>query len=130
MHTDLMSKRVLILCDHDALYAVIELQLSSLPEAQAIWIESGWPQGQLDQFLQDNFDLMIVASISPAKDPIALLSKMPLPVRVGDAPVLVISEQPSRPESEDQITYLNFPFDIDQLTHTVRKILDKRPKSD
>jgi hypothetical protein len=36
MNTHLMSRKVLILCDYDALYAAVELQLSSLPEAQII----------------------------------------------------------------------------------------------
>jgi hypothetical protein len=60
-------------------------------------------------------------------DPVAVLSRVSLLDSVGRTPLLIISEQPSRSESDDKITYLNFPFDIDQLTGTVRQILDNRP---
>jgi hypothetical protein len=49
---------------------------------------------------------------------------------VGQVPVLIISEQPSRPESDDLITYLNFPFDMDDLNRTVVDILEKRSSFD
>ncbi len=130
MNTHLMSRKVLILCDYDALYAAVELQLSSLPEAQVIRLKSNTSSEPTEVLPTDNADLMIVATVSPAKDPMALLSRASLLNRVGETPVLIISEQPSRPESDDKITYLNFPFDIDQLSGTVKDILDKCPPTD
>ena len=130
MNTHLMSRKVLILCDYDALYAAVELQLSSLPEARVIRLKSHSSSVPTEALPADNVDLMIVAAVSPAKDPMALLSKASLLNRVGETPVLIISEQPSRPESDDKITYLNFPFDIDQLSGTVKGILDKCPPTD
>jgi hypothetical protein len=60
----------------------------------------------------------------------SILSKASLLNCVGEVPVLIISEQPSRPESDDRITYLNFPFDMDDLNITVVEILEKRSGSD
>ena len=130
MNRHLMSRKVLILCDYDALYAAVELQLGSLPEAQVIRLKSNSPSESPGAVPAKNVDLMIVATVSPVKDPMALLSKASLLNRVGETPVLIISEQPSRPESDDKITYLNFPFDIDQLSGTVKEILDKCPPTD
>lgn len=126
----LAGKTVLILCDHDALYAAIELELSRLLEAYIIRLDldqAAWPP---DRLLTENVDLFIVATAASNNDPLALLAKAALRGRVRDIPVLIISEQPSRPESVDKITYLNFPFDLDQLTGTVGEILDRHPQVD
>ncbi len=127
MTTDLAGKTVLILCDHDALYAAIELELNRLLEAQIIRLEPDQSACQTDHFLTENVDLLIVATVAPHNDPMALLSKAALPGQVGEIPVLIVSEQPSRSESDDKITYLNFPFDMDQLTQTVEEILERHP---
>ncbi len=119
-----MSKTVLILCDYDALYAAIELQLSRLLEARLVRYETPVAVRSADRRPTSEFDLVIVASVSPTADPVLMLRRASLADRVGKTPVLVISEHPSRSESDDKITYLNFPFDIDQLSGTVRQILD------
>ena len=125
MTTDLMSNTVLILCDYDALYAAIELQLGRLLEARLVRLEPAVANGSPAFRADEDFALMIVATVSATVDPVLALSRASLLDRMGKTPVLVISEQPSRPESDDKITYLNFPFDIDQLTVTVKSILDK-----
>lgn len=127
MTTDLAGKTVLILCDHDALYAAVELELNRLLEAQIIRLEPDQSACQTDHLLTENVDLLIVATVAPHNDPMALLSKAALPGQVGEIPVLIVSEQPSRSESDDKITYLNFPFDMDQLTRTVEEILERHP---
>lgn len=123
MTTNLAGKTVLILCDYDALYAAIELELSRLLEVRIIRLESDQDACQKDRLLADSVDLLIVATVAPNNDPMAVLSKAALLNQVGIMPVLVISEQPSRPESADKITYLNFPFDLDQLTLVVKAML-------
>ncbi len=129
MTADSIGKSILVLCDYDALYMAIELKLSSLPEVHVIRHDSIPTEQYKGQSPVGNIDLMIVATVSPTCDPMSLLFRASLLGRVGEVPVLVISEQPSRPESDGMITYLNFPFDMDELTHTVREILDKRPQS-
>ncbi len=136
MTTDVMSTPISVLCDYDALYAAIELKLSALPHVHVIRLESnpvdrpenGQPMRNLAGEIARNPALIIVASIPPINDPMSLLSRTSLRDQVGQAPVLVISEQPSRPESDDRITYLNFPFDMDDLTQTAMEILNRRPQ--
>jgi hypothetical protein len=126
MTSDLISKSVLVLCDYDALYAAIELKLSIIPEAKVTrrrTNQAGRPKGS---FPAENFDLIIVATASPKSDPLSMLSKTSLLDRVGKSPLLIISEQSTRSESDEDITYLNFPFDMDELTRTVAQIFSRR----
>lgn len=125
MKTDAMSKEVYVLCDHDALYTAIELKLSGIPQVHVLRRGSN-PANQLDKGPSAaELGLIIVAPAPPISDPMSILSKASLLNCVGEVPVLIISEQPSRPESDDKITYLNFPFDMDDLNNTVVEILEK-----
>lgn len=128
MMTDVMSKQVHVLCDYDALYAAIELKLSGLPQVRVIRLDSLSPEHSNNGRFAG--DLIIVAPVPPINDPMYILSRASLLDQVGQVPVLIISEQPSRSESDDRITYLNFPFDMDDLNCTVVDILEKRSCSD
>ena len=130
MTTDVISKVALILCDYDALYTAIELKLSGLPDVQVTRLNLAPTGPRRDLRPDGDFDLIIVATVSPTGDPLSILSRASLLGRVGEVPVLIISERPSSPESDDRITYLNFPFDMDELTYTVRGILDKHSPTD
>ena len=127
MTADLLSKTVLILCDYDALYAAIELQLSRLSGTRLIRLEPDTANQLADNRSGAAFDLMIMATVSPVADHVAVLTQASQLNQMGQKPVLIISEQPSRPESDDKITYLNFPFDMDQLAYPVSAILDNHP---
>ncbi len=127
MTLDLMNNQVLVLCDHDALYAAIQLKLTSLSEVRVTRLESAPPEQQENQSGLADFDLIIVATLSAIGDPDYALSKAPLPFRRLETPVLIISECPSRADSGDKITYLNFPFDLDELALTVSTILARHP---
>ena len=130
MTTDLANPKVLILCDYDALYSAIELKLSRLPEMDVIRLGTEPTDRQIEQLRREGCRLMIVATVSTSHDPMSILSRAALLDRVGETPVLIISEQPSRPESDDKITYLNFPFDLDQLPPTVKDILSEGYSAD
>ncbi len=124
-----MSKEVYVLCDHDALYTAIELKLSGLPQVHVLRREPNPATPPDKPHPTVESDLIIVAPVPPISDPMTILSKASLLSCIGEVPVLIISEQPSRPESDDKITYLNFPFDIDDLNNTVLEILEKRSAS-
>ncbi len=118
------QSQVLVWCDHDALYSAIELKLGSLPRVCVLRLAPTFDP--LPAPLPWHHSaMMILATIAPAADPRSLLAQVPWRGEVQDMPVLVISERPSRAESEDKITYLNFPFDLDELTTTVQGILDR-----
>jgi hypothetical protein len=130
MMTDVMSKRIHVLCDYDALFAAIELKLYGLPQVHVIRLDPTPVEPPENGRSTSESDLIIVAPVPPINDPMSILSRASLLSHVGEVPVLIISELPSRPESDDKITYLNFPFDLDDLNNTVAGILEKRPESD
>ncbi len=126
MLPDMKSSQVYVLCDYDALYAAIELKLSCLSNVHVIRLETSAADSSGNGHVVEVFDLLIVAPVPPINDPISTLSRASLLDHLGRVPVLIISEQPSKPESDDKITYLNFPFDMDGLTDTVAGILERR----
>ena len=128
MTTDVMRTLISVLCDYDALYSAIQLKLSVLPHVHVVRLAAGLPARPDANPVTDESDLIIVASISPINDLVSVLSRASLGDCVGRVPVLVISEQPSRPESDDRITYLNFPFDLDDLTHITMELVDEHPQ--
>ena len=103
MKTNVMSKEVYVLCDHDALNTAIELKLSGLPQVHVLRRESN-PATQPDEGRPTaKSDLIIVAPVPPISDPMSILSRASL-LSCVEVPVLIISEQPSRLESDDKIT--------------------------
>jgi hypothetical protein len=126
MTTDVISIQISVLCDYDALFSAIELKLSALPHVRVSRLESNRAGRPDTGRPTDEFGLIIVAPNPPINDAMAMLARTSLLNQVGQVPVLIISEQPSRPESDDLITYLNFPFDMDDLTDTVAGILEER----
>lgn len=125
MTNDVIGQSVLVLCDYDALYAAIELKLSTIPDVHVTRIKST----QAERPKPPAFDLIIVATASLKSDPLSMLSKTALLDRVGKSPLLIVSEQPTRFKSDADITYLNFPFDMDELTRTVGQILGRDAQS-
>jgi hypothetical protein len=60
---------------------------------------------------------------SPLNAPIVALARASLIRRVGQIPVLIISERPFLTDPEVQITHLSFPFNTDKLKESVSRIL-------
>ena len=118
-----MSNQVLVVCDYDPLYAAIELKLTGLPQVRVMRLDLTGADRPKSAPPADGFELIIVAPMPPINDPMSILSKASLLNQVGHVPVLIISEHPSRPESDDKIAYLNFPFDIDELPLAVSRTL-------
>lgn len=127
MATGLASNSILVLCDHDALFTAIELTLTLLPGLHVFRRVAGTASNQQRSGLSGaTADLVMVASAALTSDPFTMLSDAGLLALVGETPILILSERPTRAETGDRITYLNFPFDMDQLTATIQAILNKR----
>lgn len=88
-----------------------------------IRLEANVPRSPAGEHPAERFDLIIVASVSPIHNPLSILYHAALLQCIGQIPVLIISEQPSRPASDDKIIYLNFPFDLENLAEIVAGIL-------
>ena len=123
MGLGLGRKRVLILSDNEGLSRAIALNLDSCLEVKTARLEPKSQRHWRPQTDSDNFDLMIVAMSSPTSEPVVTLARASLAAQVGRVPLLIISDRPFDSTPEDQITHLDFPFDIDRLCYTVRKML-------
>ena len=68
-------------------------------------------------------DLLVVAASSPNCEPVVLLAQAGLAERIGQVPMLIISEQSFYANPETKIDHLHFPFGADELTDKVRELL-------
>ena len=118
-----LRKKILVLCDHDALYSAIEMKLSGLPQTSIKRSALNLAELKTALTLPEAVDLIILATVSPIADLAPALIDL-LPGSLVRKPlVMMISEHLFVPELGDRITFLNFPFDMDGLPLTVTKIL-------
>jgi hypothetical protein len=130
MMTDSLRKKILVLCDHDALYSAIEMKLSGLPQTSIVRSELTLSELTTSLTLFEDVDLIILATVSPMADRVPALVDLLLPdSQIGKPFVLIISERHFVPELDDRITLLDFPFDMDGLPLTVTKMLDGGPST-
>ncbi len=124
MMTDTLRKKILVLCDHDALYSAIEMKLGGFP--QFCIVRSALTLPELKNVLTPfaDVDLIILATVSPIADLVPALIDLLPDDHVGKPLVLIISEKFFVTELDDRITFLDFPFDMDGLPLTVTRILD------
>ena len=125
MITDTLRKKILVLCDHDALYSAIEMKLSVLPQTSVVRSALTLPEPTSAAPLFDDVDLIILATVSPMAELVPALIDLLPSSQIGKPLVLIISEHPSVPAPNDRITVLDFPFDMDGLPLTVTKILGR-----
>jgi hypothetical protein len=123
--TDTLRKKILVLCDHDALYSAIEMKLSGLPQACIVRSALTLPELKTALTPFEDVDLIILATVSPIADLVPALIDLLPDSHVGPPLVLIISEKFFVTELDDRITFLDFPFDMDGLPLTVTKMLDR-----
>lgn len=124
MSTDLAGKRVLVLSDNDGLSRAIELNLKHSHLKVVKLVPSSLGQ-QGNQAEVGDFDLIVVAMSSPTSEPVVALARTSLAERIGQVPLLIISDRPFHSDPDDQIIHLDFPFDIDGLHDKVQEILQR-----
>ena len=124
MAADLAGKRVLVLSDNDGLSRAIELNLKHSHLKVVKLVPSSLGQ-QGNQAEVGDFDLIVVAMSSPTSEPVVALARTSLAERIGQVPLLIISDRPFHSDPDDQIIHLDFPFDIDGLHDKVQEILQR-----
>jgi hypothetical protein len=124
-----LRKKILVLCDHDALYSAIEMNLTGIPQTSIKRSTLNLAELKTALTLPAAVDLIILATVSPIADLAAMLMDL-LPGNKIEKPlVMMISEHLFVPELGDRITFLNFPFDMDGLPLAVTKILGGGPST-
>ncbi len=132
MVADLAGKRVLVLSDNDGLSRAIELNLKQNNHLEVVRLALNSPgqrhlEGQRAETQNggEDFDLIVVAMSSPTSEPIVALARASLAGRIGQVPLLIISDRPFQSDPDDQILHLEFPFEIESLQDKVREILQR-----
>jgi hypothetical protein len=118
------GKRVIILSDNAKLSRAIELKLQCYPGLEIVKLVPGQRRSPVEI---GDCDLIVVAMSSSSSEPLVALAKVSLTGRIGQVPVLVISDRPFRADPDTRIAHLDFPFDIDKLPHKVRELLEGQP---
>jgi hypothetical protein len=120
MKVDLTGRKALIISDNGGLARVVELNLSIRLGMKVVKYEPGVGQeGKGGK--NGDLDLLVLAISSPAKEPIVELARASLVERIGQVPLLIISDRPFHSEPSDHIVHLDFPFGIEALETKVRE---------
>ncbi|MFN2291510.1 MAG: hypothetical protein ACK2UC_10005 [Anaerolineae bacterium] len=128
------EKRILVVSDYESLGRAIEINLAILPGVNVLRLHAGdsgvlraqgnagedW--GEIWKVAQDAH-LLIVAKGSLWDEPLVSMARIGLLECVGRLPLLIISDGPYRPVPEIQISYMSFPFEVEDLQRTVLELL-------
>ena len=125
MNVDLTGKKALIISDNGGLARVVELNLSI---RLGMHVSKYDPDAAVGDYSND-LDLLVLAISSPSKEPIVELARASLVERIGQVPLLIISDRPFHSEPGEPIVHLDFPFSIDALEIRVRDVLGKNRRS-
>jgi len=126
MLSKLEGKTAVVLSDNEGLSRVIELALEKYVRV----VRLPNPPGQVEAFNEPgDLHLIVLAMSSPASEPIIALARASLVNRIGQVPILIISDKPFQSNPADRIVHLNFPFTIDGLYTKVEEIMTDLPVS-
>lgn len=118
------GKRVIVLSDHNLITRAIELALDGsmkldlLSPAPDLLEASGGRRLKIP-----GCDLIVVAVSSPSTEPVVALVRSSLVDRIGQVPLLIISDRPFAAVPEAKISHLRYPFDPIRLRKRVCQIL-------
>lgn len=118
MGSDLRGKTILVLSDNDWLLRAIRLNLNAGLNARVLAPD--------DQDETDHADMIVIAMSRSFGEPLLALAQASLVQCVGQVPVLIISDRPFDPSPADGISYLAFPFQVEELRSTVMGLLEAR----
>jgi DNA-binding response OmpR family regulator len=119
---DLAGKRILVLSDNEGLSKAIELALSN-GHLEVVSFALSFTRQWKSEVEKGGFDLIVLAVSSLNSEPVVDVFMAALAEQIGQVPLLIISDGPSRSDLENQIFHLDFPFDIHALYDKVDEIL-------
>jgi len=115
--------RVIVVSDNDGLARAIHLNLKAYFEADVVLITPDLSDAKENLTSVGDCDLIIVATSSPTSEPVVALAKASLTDRVGQVPLLIISDRPFDPDLDARIVHLGFPFTLGELHSAVQELL-------
>jgi DNA-binding response OmpR family regulator len=117
------QKKVIVVSDNDGLARAIHLNLKAHFEADVVLIAPDLSDDKENLTSAGDCDLIIVATSSPTSEPVVALAKASLTDRVGQVPLLIISDRPFDSDLDARIVHLDFPFTLGELHSAVQDLL-------
>ena len=122
---DLAEKRIAVLSDNEGLAQAIELGLSRCLESEIVKCVSDPLTRAKNQIESDGFDLILVAVSLPTSEPMVMLTQAALAHKIGQVPLLIVSDRPFDPGENARFFHLNFPVNANRLRDKVKEILHR-----
>lgn len=122
--SSMRAKQVIVLSDNDVLFRAIEANLSRRLDVKVKRSLPGQSGSRGDQAELGRVDLIVVAQSAQIGEPLAALAGTSLAERIGQVPVLIISEKPTEPGRDGSEEHLEFPFHPDELHARVSELLE------
>jgi hypothetical protein len=121
MSTGPTEKKALVFSDNENLSRAIEISLDILLDVEIINLTPSSLEALKSS--NGNVDLIVMAMSSLNSEPVVTLARTLLTRRVGQVPLLIISDRPFDSVPEVRIFHLDFPFGVDGLRDKVQEIL-------
>lgn len=120
---DLAGKRIAVLSDNDGLAQAIKVSLSRCLNSEIVRrVSSPLVLGK-NESKNDRFDLILVAVSLPSSEPVVMLARASLAQKIGQVPLLIVSDRPFDPGENTRFFHLDFPVNADRLRDKIKEIL-------
>ena len=123
------QKTVFVVSDSDGLARAIDLNLRDSFEINTVLTMPHTSPSGRNPVAAGDCDLIIVATSSPTSEPVVALAKASLVGRIGQVPLLIISDRPFDSDVDEQIAHLDFPFRVSELLKAVQGLLREEPNA-
>jgi hypothetical protein len=120
---DLAGKRIAVLSDNDGLAQAIKVSLGGCLDSEIVRHELSPLVLGKNEIKNDEFDLILVAASLPTSEPVVMLARASLAQKIGQVPLLIVSDRPFDPGENTRFFHLDFPVNANRLRDKVKEIL-------
>jgi hypothetical protein len=127
---DSAGGKALVISDNRRLSRAVGLALNRYLGAETVIVTLGSSRPQGRPGGDVDFELIVLALSSPLSEPVVMLARASLAEKIGQVPLLIVSDRAFQPDPESKIFYLGFPFDPHELGEKAREILKGESRAD
>jgi hypothetical protein len=120
---DLAEKRIAVLSDSDGLAQAIKVSLGRCLKSEIVRCVPSPLALEKNESQNDRLDLILVAVSLPTSEPVVMLARASLVQKIGQVPLLIVSDRPFDPGENTRFFHLDFPVNADRLRDKVKEIL-------
>jgi hypothetical protein len=123
---DLAGKRIAVLSDNDGLAQAIKVSLGGCLNLEIVRDVLSPPVPRKNEFKNGKFDLILVAASLPTSEPVVMLARASLAQKIGQVPLLIVSDRPFDAGESTRFFHLGFPVNANRLCDKVKEILQRQ----